>query len=642
MAQRSKINLSTDELHNLSFDAFDEAINPRSDWHDFDAVVEDAISRRGFLGGVIAMGSVAGLSAATTALTPVSVHAATSRFGFEAVSISTKDTVVVPKGYNWHVATRWGDPLFSDIPEFDHATRGTAASQAGAFGDNNDGMAIFTDQDGHQILIANNEYTNRSVMWGNNPDGKYATDDDINKGKNAHGLTAVELKEIDGRWQIVKDSPYNRRFTPDEPMEITGPARGHALMKTNADPQGFTVLGTFNNCGNGRTPWGTYLACEENFNGYFGTADPDSFTQDAAQKRYGVSGKDRGYGWWKVDPRFDVSQEQNEANRHGYITEVDPYDPSSKPKKRTALGRFKHENAEVVVNADGRIVIYMGDDERGEFLYRYVSDGYYAEGGDTDELMEIGTLYAAKFDADGTGTWLALTPETTGMEQAMICIHTRLAASALGATTMDCPEWVTANPLKAEVYCALTNNKNRGLKPNAGGDETPVGGPNPREANKYGQIVRWWPSEADHTADTFTWDLFVMAGNPSVHSDARAGSANVNMGNMFNSPDGLSFDEKGLLWIQTDGNYSNEKDFAGQGNNQMLIGDPVTGEIRRFLVGPKQAEITGIAWAADRRTVFVGVQHPGERGESNWPDGGDKTPRSSIIAIRRDDGAALG
>jgi len=256
--------------------------------------------------------------------------------------------------------------------------------------------------------------------------------------------------------------------------------------------------------------------------------------------------------------------------------------------------------------------------------------------------MEIGTLYAAKFDADGTGTWLALTPETTGMEQAMICIHTRLAASSLGATTMDRPEWVTANPLKAEVYCALTNNKNRGVKPNAGGDETPVGGPNPREANKYGQIVRWWPSEADHTADTFTWDLFVIAGNTSLHSDARGGSANVNMGNMFNSPDGLSFDEKGLLWIQTDGNYSNEKDFAGQGNNQMLIGDPATGEIRRFLVGPKQAEITGVAWAADRRTVFVGVQHPGERGESNWPDGGDKTPRSSIIAIRRDDGAALG
>jgi len=170
-------------------------------------------------------------------------------------------------------------------------------------------------------------------MWGYNPDGKYVTDDDIIKGKNAHGLTAAELKEVDGKWQIVKDSPYNRRFLPDEPMDITGPARGHNMMKTNADPDGVTALGTFNNCGNGRTPWGTYLACEENFNGYFGTADPDSFEQDAANKRYGVSGKDRGYGWWKVDERFDVSKETNEANRHGYITEVDPYDPTSKPKK---------------------------------------------------------------------------------------------------------------------------------------------------------------------------------------------------------------------------------------------------------------------------------------------------------------------
>ncbi len=636
----TKIGLSDAELDELSFDNFDEAINPKPEDCDFDAIVEQALSRRGFMGGVLAMGGVAVLGASTTALTPISAEAADNRFGFKAVSANTEDTITVPEGYNWHVATRWGDPLFSDVPEFDHATRGTAASQARSFGDNNDGMSLFTDKDGRQILVANNEYTNRSVMWGNNPDGKYVTDDDINKGKNAHGLTACELKEVDGKWGIVKDSPYNRRFTPDEPMDITGPARGHAMMKTNADPDGVTALGTFNNCGNGRTPWGTYLACEENFNGYFHPS-ADGFEQTAEQKRYGIL-KDRGYGWWKVDERFDLSKESNEANRHGYITEVDPYDPKSKPKKRTALGRCKHENAEVVVNSDGRIAIYMGDDERGEFLYRYVSDGYYAEGGNTDELMEKGTLYAAKFAADGTGKWLALTPETTGMDQATICMFTRMAASKLGATTMDRPEWVTANPLKAEVYCALTNNKNRGLKTNAGGDETPVGGPNPREANKYGQIVRWWPSAGDHTADTFRWDLFVMAGNPTVHQDANGGSSNVNEGNMFNSPDGLSFDNKGLLWIQTDGNYSNEEDFAGQGNNQMLIGDPTTGEIRRFLVGPREAEITGIAWAADRRTAFVGVQHPGERGESNWPDGGDKTPRSSIVAVRRDDGAAMG
>lgn len=642
MTFETKTNLSADELDDLSFDEFDEVMNPKPQNSDFDAVVEEALSRRGFLGGVLAMGGVATIGVGSTALTPIAAHAADNRFGFKAVAASTDDTIIVPDGYNWHVAARWGDPLFSDVPEFDHATRGTAASQARAFGDNNDGMAIFSDKDGRQILVANNEYTNRSVMWGNNPDGKFVTDDDINKGKNAHGLTAAELKEVDGTWQIVKDSPYNRRFTPDEPMDITGPARGHDMMKTNDDPAGVTALGTFNNCGNGRTPWGTYLACEENFNGYFGTDDADGYVQDAAKKRYGISGKDRGYGWWKVDARFDVAKDPNESNRHGYITEVDPYDPQSKPKKRTALGRFKHENAEVVVNADGRIAVYMGDDERGEFLYRYVSDGFYAEGGNTDDLMENGTLYAAKFHADGTGEWLALTPEATGMDAAMICIHTRMAASAVGATTMDRPEWVTANPLKAEVYCALTNNRNRGIEPNAGGDETPVGGPNPREANNFGQIVRWWPSNGDHTAATFRWDLFVMAGNPTVHTDANGGSSNVNEGNMFNSPDGLAFDNKGLLWIQTDGNYSNEEDFAGQGNNQMLIGDPATGEIRRFLVGPREAEITGIAWAADRRTVFVGVQHPGERGDSHWPDGGDKTPRSAIVAVRRDDGLAIG
>ncbi|MGH1483016.1 MAG: PhoX family protein, partial [Geminicoccales bacterium] len=409
MTTDNKIDLTADELDELSFDDFDEAINPKPENNDFDAIVEQAISRRGFMGGALAFGGVTAIGVGTTALTPISAEAADSRFGFKAVPAGTEDTIVVPEGYNAHVACRWGDPLFSDVPDFDHATRGTADSQARAFGDNNDGMSLFTDKDGHQIIVVNNEYTNRGVMWGNNPDGKYVTDDDINKGKNAHGLTAAELKEVDGKWQIVKDSPYNRRFTPDEPMDITGPARGHDMMKTNADPDGVTALGTFNNCGNGRTPWGTYLACEENFNGYFGTADPDSYEQDDAFKRYGISGKDRGYGWWKVDERFDVTKEANEANRHGYITEVDPYDPTSKPKKRTALGRCKHENAEVVVNADGRIAIYLGDDERGEFLYRYVSDGYYAEGGDTDDLMENGTISVAKFHADGTGEWLALT-----------------------------------------------------------------------------------------------------------------------------------------------------------------------------------------------------------------------------------------
>ena len=226
--------------------------------------------------------------------------------------------------------------------------------------------------------------------------------------------------------------------------------------------------------------------------------------------------------------------------------------------------------------------------------------------------------------------------------QAEISVHTRQAGSAVGATTMDRPEWVAANPTKPEVYCCLTNNKNRGKKPNAGGDATPVGGPNPRAGNKYGQIVRWRPLGGDHTVDKFEWDLYVVAGNPQVHTDDRRGSANVTADNMFNSPDGLAFDTKGLLWIQTDGNYTNAKDFEGQGNNQMLVGDPETGEIKRFLVGPKECEITGITWSADLRTLFVGVQHPGEKGNSHWPGGGDTAPRSAILAISRDDGGAIG
>jgi len=601
MNENKQIHLTHDELDELSFDDYDEAINPRPDCNEFDIIVELALSRRDFMKGIMVFGSAATLGLTTTALTSVSAKASSNRFGFKAVAASTKDTVVVPEGFSWHVVARWGDPLFSNAPEFNHATRGSAASQARAFGDNNDGMAIFTDKDGRQILVANNEYTTRSVMWGNNRKGKYASDDDINKGKNAHGLTVVELKQINSQWKIVKDSTYNRRITPDEPMDITGPARSHDMMKTHADPEGVTVLGTFNNCGNGQTPWGTYLTCEENFNGYFGTSKPKSYEQDSAKKRYGISGQDRGYGWWKVDDRFDVAKNPNESNRHGYITEVDPYNPTSKPKKRTALGRFKHENAELVINSDGRIAIYMGDDERGEFLYKYLSDSIYIEGEDTNDLMENGTLYAAKFDSDGAGKWLELTPDTTGMDKPTICINTRM-----------------------------------------GGDEMTVGGPNPRKANRYGQIVRWRPTNADHSTNSFTWDLYVMAGNPTVHNGVNAGSKNITEGNMFNSPDGLSFDDKGLLWIQTDGNYSNKKHYAGQGNNQMLVGDPASGEIRRFLVGPRQAEITGIAWSTDRKTIFVGIQHPGEQGDSNWPDGGDKTPRSSIVAIQRDDGDTIG
>ena len=607
---------------------------------DFERLAEQAVSRRGFLGGTAACGATAFvLGAGGMAAMPV--RAAVAGLDFTPVAANGLDTVTVPEGYSWHLVARWGDPLWSDGAPFDRATRGTGASQEMAFGDNCDGMALFSHE-GRSVLAVNNEYTNLGIAFANHESGKPETEDDVRKSKATHGVSVVEIAQADGAWQIVLDSPYNRRITPDTPMEITGPARGHELLKTAADPDGTTALGTWNNCGNGRTPWGTYLACEENFNGYFSSNDP-GFALPEGYRRYGIKAEDRGYAWAMTDERFDVSRHPNQPHRAGYVVEIDPLDSASTPKKRTALGRFKHENAEVTLAADGRVVVYLGDDERGEFLYRFVSDGVYSEGGDNADLLASGTLSVARFADDGSGEWVALTPDTTGMaSQAEICIHTRQAASAVGATTMDRPEWVAANPNKAEAYCCLTNNKNRGVKPNAGGDATPVGGPNPREKNNYGQIVRWRPEGGDHASASFAWDLYVVAGNPTVRADAYAGSDNVNAGNMFNSPDGLAFDSQGRLWIQTDGKYSNEGDFAGQGNNTMLVGDPATGEIRRFLVGPKECEVTGITWSADRATLFVGIQHPGEKGNSHFPEGGDAAPRSSVIAITRDDGGAIG
>jgi secreted PhoX family phosphatase len=626
------------DTKDLSFDEFDEVVNPRPEENDFDRIVESAISRRGFLGGVLAFGSFTALG---TSLVPTGAKAADGRFAFTQIPTSTADAVIVPEGYKSEILVQWGDPLWSDVPEFDDATRGTADSQARAFGDNTDGMDMFS-HDGKTLLVVNNEYTNRDIIALSAEDKRIMAEDDIAKGMMAHGISVVEIANDGDAWQIVKDSPYNRRITPQSEMELTGPAAGHDLMKTEADPTGTKSLGTWNNCGNGVTPWGTYLTCEENFNGYFSAPENPDHEVTPELARYGVSATDWGYNWAVIEDRYDVSKHPNEPNRAGYVVEIDPTDPTSTPKKRTALGRFKHENAEAVVNNDGRIVVYMGDDERGEFVYRYVSNGVYAPGAPTDELLNDGILYVAKFSDNGTGAWVALTPETTGMDQAEIHIHTRQAGSKVGATTMDRPEWISANPKAPEIYCCLTNNKNRGVKPNAGGDDTSVNGPNPREKNNYGQIVRWRPDGGDHTAPSFTWDLYVLAGNPAVHSDAYAGSANINEENMFNSPDGLAFDSNGLVWIQTDGNYKNEGDFAGQGNNQMLAGDPVTGEIRRFMVGPNECEITGLTWSPDRRTMFVGIQHPGERGNSHWPAGGTSVPRSAIIAVTREDGGLVG
>jgi len=629
------IQRETIPTQNLSFDEFDETNTPHPQPTNFDNVVEAALSRRDFLGGVIGFG-LANFIMTTSAYAKDSQNI----FNFKAVPTNTFDTITLPEGFEWHVVAKWGDPLWSGTPQLDEQTGGTAKSQSKAFGDNNDGMSLFK-QNGKHLLVVNNEYINKRYLFPTQKKHRPQSEDDVLKSKAAHGLSIAQIQQNDqGQWAIVKDSPLNRRVTADTPMEITGPAAGHELMQTAHDPAGLEALGTFNNCGNGQTPWGTYLTCEENFNGYFSSSDPN-LTLSPAQKRYGIGHNDYGYNWASFDERFDIAKHPNEPNRFGYVVEYDPRNPNAPIKKRTKLGRFKHENAEVVLAKNGRVIVYMGDDERGEFLYKFVSRDAYEEGASTEKLLTKGTLYAAKFYQDLRGAWLPLTPETTGMSEAEICIHTRLAASKVGATTMDRPEWVAAHPEKPEVYCALTNNKYRAIKPNKGGDKTPAKGPNPRAKNIYGQIVKWTPDKDDHLETGFQWKLFALAGNPEAHQDARAGSDNINAANMFNSPDGLFFDTKGRLWIQTDGKYSNKGDFAGMGNNQMLVGNPSTGEIRRFMVGPKECEITGSCWSPDKKTLFIGIQHPGERGGSHFPLGEDHIPRSCVIAINRKDGGEI-
>lgn len=622
------------EHSELSWDDWDELNDPRPEETDFDRIVEAGLSRRGFLSGLVAVGSGAA-ALGTGLLSGTSAQAqASSRFAFKPIAIATDRTVHVPQGYSWKSMVHWGDALFSDAEAFDPENGVTLASSDRVFGENTDGMELFIVGN-RQIMAVNHEYTNNKInLPKTHADGKAGSADDAQLLRNLQGVTVMEVAESDSGWSVVVDSPFNRRITHDTEMTMSGPAAGSDLLKTVSDASGMTARGTLNNCGAGKTPWGTYLTCEENFNGYFGSTDAN-LERTPEQVRYGLNLEGR-YGYEAFETRFDLSKDPNEPNTQGWIVEIDPTDPESTPIKRTALGRFKHENAACAIAPDGRVVVYMGDDERGEFLYKYVSNEVYVPGGDTSTLLDNGTLYVAKFLENGSGQWLALTPETTDMAIDEVLVYSRIAASKVGATTMDRPEWVAVSPNEITAYCCLTNNSRRGVAANAGGDETPVGGPNPRAENRYGQIVRWYPANEDHADPAFTWDLYVMAGNPTKHDDAYAGSRNINAGNLFNSPDGMVIDSTGLIWIQTDGDDDNEGDFEGMGNNQMLVGDPASGEIHRFLTGPNGSEVTGLCWSTDKRTMFVGIQHPGQ----GFPE--DGLPRSTIIAVKRDDNAVLG
>jgi secreted PhoX family phosphatase len=576
--------------------------------------------------------------------------------GFEEIPASSDDSLVVPPGYTWEVLIPWGTPLFADAPEFAEDASNTAADQERQVGFNHDGMHYFPLGIGpfgnrRALLVLNHEYTDANQIY-TAAQGAAITPDATGSEKVAkalagHGVTVVEIvQRANGTWTHVVGSKFNRRITGTTPMAFSGPVKTeHPRLTSDVTP---SPLGTLNNCAHGYTPWGTYLACEENWNGYFGTAS-GAWTRTDLEARYGVSAAGFGYNWHVAEPRFDLAANPNELNRFGWVVEIDPFNPGSTPVKRTALGRFKHEGATVIEDR-GRLVVYSGDDENGEYLYKFVSSGRWrvlrAQG---KSPLDHGTLYVAKFSEDGAGKWLPLahgtgplTAENGWADQADLLIRTRQAADAVGATRLHRPEWVSVHPHTKDVYVTLTNGT---------GNTSAVNGD--RDPNPYGHIVRFHEVEGDDTA--FSWDIFLLAGDPAYDPNVPADQT------VFGSPDGIWIDPDGLVWIQTDVSNSSQN-LASRGydnirNNAMLVADPETGEVRRFLTGPRGCEITGVITTPDQRTMFINVQHPGESTNywntlngapspaspttvSSWPFGG--RPRPATVVIRKTDGGKIG
>jgi secreted PhoX family phosphatase len=490
-------------------------------------VIEARYSRRSVLKGFAATAALGATGGALTA-----GGALTSRVAFAAGDPSTLtfrppkhvilETHQVAEGYEAHVLIRWGDKVLADAPEWDPNTQ-SAEAQAKQFGYNCDFLAYMplpqgSDNSEHGLIHCNHEYTDPQLMFASwNKGTQSAAQTRIEM--MAHNGSVIEVRKHGGNWRVVEGSKYARRITLDTEMRISGPAAGHARLKTGYDPTGRRVFGTINNCAGGKTPWGTVLMAEENFHGYFGGGDPDGLPEARNYKRYGIKA-DARYPWYKTVDRFDIGKEPNEPNRFGWMVEYDPFDPDSTPVKRTALGRCKHEGATSIVNKDGRVVFYSGDDQRFDYLYKFVTKGTYDPSNRAlnRDLLDQGTLYVAKFDEKSV-TWLPLnfgegplTPENDFHSQADVLIETRRAADLVGATPMDRPEDVEPNPVNGRVYVMLTNNSQR--------KSDQLDAVNPRANNRYGQIVELVPpggsgKDADHAADVFEWNMLLIGGRLS-------------------------------------------------------------------------------------------------------------------------------
>ncbi|HEV2563749.1 MAG TPA: PhoX family phosphatase [Microvirga sp.] len=641
-------------------DSGDIGINPTENL-TMGEIIATRFNRRDLLRGSLAVAAISatvGTRALAANEQPAKKVSNTNSFDFKEIEAGVDQTHHVAEGYDAQVLLRWGDPIFADAPEFDPMNQ-TAEKQARQFGYNTDFIG-FIPIDGsaeHGLLVANHEYTNEELMF---PGVGVQDSKDANFSKMtkelvdieiaAHGGAVVEIRRVNGKWQVVKDSKYNRRITAATPMEITGPAAGHDRMKTSADATGRKVNGMINNCAGGVTPWGTWLSCEENFNGYFWGKLGDDHAEAKNYKRYGIGTP--AYAWGKYYDRFDLTKEPNEANRFGWVVEIDPFDPNFVPKKRTALGRTKHEGAAGITNGDGRYVVYLGDDERFDYVYKFVTAGKV----DTQNraanlgLLDEGTLYVAKYNPDGKGTWLPLVhgqgplTEANGFRsQADVLIETRRAADLLGATKMDRPEDIEANPQTNRVYVMLTNNTRR--------KEDQVDAANPRANNAFGHIVEMMPEGGNHAATEFTWEVLVKCGDPSVASVGATFSSETTKNGWFGMPDNCAIDSQGRLWVSTDGNNAKATGRA-DGLWALETEGEKRGTSKHFFRVPVGGELCGPFFTPDDESLFLAVQHPGEAEEgttstfenpiTRWPDFKDNLPtRPSVLVITKQGGGKI-
>ncbi len=706
-----------------------------TDQTDFNQVLETRLSRRSLLKGSLATAASAYLGGTSLLLTPAGNASAAMqslKLNFAAVPKTTADQLTLAAGYSYSLLLATGDPLVTGLPAYANDGSDDAASFTRRAGDHNDGMHFFgIGKDGRWdpkatdrgLLCINHESITAAFLHKNGQtvvDGKRTVDEEVMKEMLAHGASVVEVRRIGKTWRVQQDSRLNRRITTFTDMEITGPAARSPLMVTQYSITGTRTRGTIANCANGHTPWGTYLTCEENWAGFFRRTSADDARRSAKERtafqRYGLNSKghhlwatvqpdtaDHRYGRWRAEvsgTSADGSDDfRHAANTFGWVVEIDPFEPDSTPKKRTALGRFAHEGAwPGRVVAGEPLVWYMGCDSRGEYIYKFVSRALWdpadarrgmAAG---DKYLNEGTLYVARFNADGSGDWLPLKLGVGGIDaahpvyafadQADVLIHARLAADAVGATRMDRPEWGAVNPRNGEVYMTLTYNPSRDV------DKTDAANPRHYQSQRQGKlmkgnvnghIIRWAEQDGKVGATRFQWDVFLFAARENADRE-QVNLSGLSANNDFSSPDGLWFAQSGLLWIETDDNaYTDASNCmllaaipgkVGDGDSKTIVnqdgdksravtthvGAPATdSKLRRFLVGPVDCEVTGLAESPDGRALFVNIQHPGETTNgkdfditkpgtwlSHWPAGGDARPRSAAIVITRDDGGPIG